>query len=342
MPLVVYIDLIFAMNLLIDASLLLVTAWMRKQKIIIWRIAVSAAVGAMYVVMMFLPELTFMYTFLVKFLFSVVMLWIAFGFGSLQNYLRNMGAFYIVNFTAAGGILGVHYLLQDAGEIWSGIWYSASGGLGFSLKIGSLFTFVCFFAVLLWFKRVMAARRRQEKISSFFAEVEVRVGDSAVSCVGLIDTGNQLSDPLSRLPVMVMEASLWEKVLPPSYRGKLVNENADNLILEWTEAEDFPWPERLRLVPYRGINKGTQFMLALKPDEVTVKLEGREHRSTKVLIGLDGGRLSAEGTYRAIVHPALVEGTESAQTPPQLEITSGFPLIAEARGSADSISKTGT
>ncbi|MBW4837957.1 MAG: sigma-E processing peptidase SpoIIGA [Paenibacillaceae bacterium] len=323
MPLVVYIDLLFLMNLLIDASLLLVTAWMRKQKIILWRLALSAGVGAMYVVMMFLPELSFLYTFLVKFLFSVAMLWIAFGFGSLQNSLRNMGAFYIVNFAAAGGILGVHYLLQDSGEIWSGIWYSASGGLSFSIKIGALFILVCFVVILWWFKRVMDARERQERIHSFMAELEVRVGDVTITCTGLIDTGNQLSDPLSRLPVTVMEASLWERVLPPSYRGKLADERADNLILELTEAGDFPWPERLRLVPYRGINKGTQFMLALKPDEVTVRLEGREHRSTRVLIGLDGGRLSTEGTYRAIVHPALLDS-------------------AETKESTDTIRKTGT
>ncbi|WP_239483609.1 sigma-E processing peptidase SpoIIGA [Paenibacillus rhizolycopersici] len=320
---IVYIDLLFLMNLLIDASLLLVTAWMRKQKIIFWRLALSAGVGAMYVVMMFLPELSFLYTFLVKFLFSVVMLWIAFGFGSLQNYLRNMGAFYIVNFAAAGGILGVHYLLQDSGEIWSGIWYSASGGLSFSIKIGAFFILVCFFVVLFWFKRVIAARQRQERIHSFLAEMEVRIGDTTIACTGLIDTGNQLTDPLSRLPVTVMEASLWERVLPPSYRGKLADERADNLILELTEAGDFPWPERLRLVPYRGINKGTQFMLALKPDEVTVRLEGREHRTTRVLIGLDGGRLSTEGTYRAIVHPALIES-------------------AETKDNSDTISKTGT
>ncbi|SMF07383.1 sigma-E processing peptidase SpoIIGA [Paenibacillus barengoltzii] len=323
MPLVVYIDLIFLMNLLIDASLLLVTAWMRKQKVVLWRLALSAVVGAMYVVMMFLPELSFLYTFLVKFLFSVVMLWVAFGFGSLQNYLRNMGAFYIVNFAAAGGILGVHYLLQDSGEIWSGIWYSASGGLSFSLKIGVLFILVCFFAVLYGFKRVIDARQRQERIRSFLADLEVRVGDTAITCTGLIDTGNQLSDPLSRLPVTVMEAVLWEQVLPPSYRGKLADERADNLILQLTEAGDFPWPERLRLVPYRGINKGTQFMLALKPDEVTVRLDGKEYRSSRVLIGLDGGRLSTEGTYQAIVHPALVESTE-------------------AKESMDTISKTGT
>ena len=31
---------------------------------------------------------------------------------------------------------------------------------------------------------------------------------------------------------------------------------------------DFKGQERIRLVPFRGINKGGQFMLAIKPDQV--------------------------------------------------------------------------
>ncbi|RCX22836.1 stage II sporulation protein GA (sporulation sigma-E factor processing peptidase) [Fontibacillus phaseoli] len=310
---VVYLDLIFLMNLLIDGSLLAVTAWMRKRKVVVWRLVLSAAVGASYVVMMFLPELTFLFTFLVKFLFSVVMLWIAFGFGSLQNYLRNLGAFYIVNFAAAGGILGIHYLLQNSGELWNGIWYSASGGMGFSLQIGTLFTLAAFFAVLIWFKLVMSSRRRQELISSYLADVKVRIGEAEICCTGLIDTGNQLTDPLSRLPVMVMETSLWHEFLPDASSGSESGNQADNLILEWSEDESFPWRDRLRLVPYRGVNKGSQFMLALKPDEVIVTLESREISTSRVLIGLDGGILSSEGAYRAIIHPSLTGDAMGAQ-----------------------------
>ncbi|WP_188539546.1 sigma-E processing peptidase SpoIIGA [Paenibacillus segetis] len=337
---IVYIDLIFLMNLLIDASLLAVTAWMRKQRVIIWRISLSAIVGALYVMMMFLPELSFLFTFLVKFLFSVLMLWIAFGFGSLQNYLRNMGAFYIVNFAAAGGILGVHYLLQNSGEVWSGIFYSASGGLGFSLKIGSLFTLILFFVVLIWFKVVVGSRRRLERVSSFLAEVEVRIGETKVSCLGLIDTGNQLTDPLSRLPVMVMEASLWQEFLPDSWKGKLGAEHADNLIMKWMEEDSFLWRDRLRLVPYRGINKGTQFMIALKPDEAKVVLEGRVISSTKLLVGLDGGSLSTEGTYRAIIHPVLIEGGEGGTKPP--DATVSLHVAPEVKQGSDFIYEAGS
>ncbi|WP_138493212.1 sigma-E processing peptidase SpoIIGA [Paenibacillus pinistramenti] len=304
---VVYIDLIFLTNLLIDGALLLVTAWMRKQKPKYWRVALSAVIGALYCLMMFLPQLSFMYTFLTKFLFSVVMLWIAFGFRSLQNYMRNLGAFYVVNFVAAGGILGVHYLLMSSSELWNGIMFTQSGGLSFRLKVGSLFSLIVFFVVILSFKNVQNSRQRQERLASYTGEVEVTIEGHIVSCQGLVDTGNQLTDPLSRLPVMVMEAGLWEAVFPSGWRDKLAEGRADNLLLELGEMEAFPWRDRLRLVPYRGINKGSQFMLAIKPDEVKVTIGSQLYITRRVLIGLDGGKLSAEGAYRAIIHPSLAE-----------------------------------
>lgn len=219
----------------------------------------------------------------------------------------------MVNFAAAGGILGIHYLLQNSGEVWNGIWYSASGGLGFSLEVGSIFTVVVFFIVIVWFKMVVASRRATERVESCLAEVRVRIDETTVQCTGLVDTGNQLKDPLTRWPVMVMEASLWDHVLPDSFLGRLAAEQADNLIMEWSDEELFPWRDRLRLVPYRGINKGSQFMIALKPDEVSIVQEGRIMTTNRVLIGLDGGRLSAEAAYRAIIHPVLIEGIAEAE-----------------------------
>lgn len=143
--LVVYIDLIFLANLVIDGILLALTAWMRRVKPRWWRLVLSSVVGALYVVMMFVPQLSFLYTFLIKFGLSLIMLWIAFGFASLQSYLRHLGAFYMVNFAAAGGIIGFHYLVQNSGELFSGIWYTTSGGLSFELKVGFWFACITFF-----------------------------------------------------------------------------------------------------------------------------------------------------------------------------------------------------
>lgn len=326
---VVYIDLIFITNLLIDGTLLWLTGWMRKIKTPWWRISLSAVLGALYVIMMFVPELTFMYTFLIKFGLSLFMLWIAFGFGSLQHYMRNMGAFYIINFAAAGGIIGIHYLLQNSSDIWDGIWYTTSGGLSFELKIGFWFMVISFIIVILWFKLVQSSKRKLDNRHVYLAEVKVSIGGEQVSCTGLLDTGNQLCDPLTRIPVMVMEASLWADYLPASWRDKLVEGEADKLIMELgEEGSTFPWQDRLRLVPYRGVNRGTAFMLALKPDYVEICMDSRISVSTRVLIGLDGGTLSAEKAYRAIIHPDMIEGENYTSNTTKTPIASPTPPVS--------------
>ncbi|WP_272038137.1 sigma-E processing peptidase SpoIIGA [Paenibacillus sp. JJ-100] len=308
---VVYVDLIFLTNLCIDGTLIGLTAWMRQTKLVWWRWLLSAVVGALYVVMMFVPEFDFLFTFLIKFAFSLVMLSVAFGYKGLQAFMRTLGTFYVINFVAAGGILGVHYMLQSSGELFNGIWFTASGGMSFDLKIAFWFTFIVFFAVLLLFKIVQSAKRKTNRLTNYLGKVEVCIDEIVVSCTGLLDTGNQLTDPLSRMPVMVMEVSLWQEMLPDSWKNRLKNEAPDSLILE-LDREQFEWQNRLRLVPYRGVNKGTAFMLAIKPDRVKVSMDGTTYETTKVLIGLDGRALSSDGKYQAIIHPELVQEAASA------------------------------
>ncbi|MEC0090166.1 sigma-E processing peptidase SpoIIGA [Paenibacillus macquariensis] len=325
---VVYIDLIFITNLLIDGTLLWLTGWMRKIKTPWWRISLSALLGALYVIMMFVPGLTFMYTFLIKFGLSLIMLWIAFGFGSLQHYMRNMGAFYIINFAAAGGIIGIHYLLQNSSDLWSGIWYTTSGGLSFELKIGFWFMLIVFIIVVFWFKIVQSSKRKLDNRHVYFAEVKVNIGSEQVKCTGLLDTGNQLCDPLTRIPVMVMEASLWGDHLPASWRDKLAEGDADKLVMELGDESSFAWQDRLRLVPYRGVNRGSAFMLALKPDSVEICMDGKTTTSTRVLVGLDGGTLSSEKAYRAIIHPDLIHDGNPATDAVTTLATTSIPPIS--------------
>ncbi len=260
--------------------------------------------------MMFAPALSFLYTFILKFTLSLLMLWTAFGFGSLQHYVRNIAAFYGVNFAAAGGVLGLHYLLQSSGELWEGIWFTRTGGLGFELKNSLVFVFIAIAAALYVYRSTWSGRKRVDRTQSHLAVVSVVIDGLERTCTGLVDTGNQLYDPLTRTPVMVMEAAIWQAELPPSWIARIRASEVDQLIAGLDE-EDSPWRDRLRLVPYRGINRGTQFMLALKPDQVRIEQDGACYVAVKVLIGLDGGKLVSDGTYQAIVHPSLLESRDA-------------------------------
>ncbi|WP_026297094.1 sigma-E processing peptidase SpoIIGA [Paenibacillus daejeonensis] len=309
---IVYVDLVFLLNLVIDGGLLVVTAWVRGVRLLKRRLLAGAVIGASYAAMMFFPPVSFLFTFALKVGLSLLMLWATFGFGGLQPFARHVAAFYGVNFAAAGAVLGGYYLLQSSSELWNGLWFTRSGGLGLEMNLGLVLLFILLAAGLLIYKSVLTARRQREQVISHVADVTVYIEDKECRCTGLVDTGNHLYDPLTRIPVMVMEAALWQDELPPSWLARIRESEVDKLVSGIGE-ESWIWQDRLRLIPYRGINRGTQFMLALKPDRVRIEQEGRTIETHRVLIGLDGGKLSADDVYQAIIHPSLIsESKESS------------------------------
>jgi stage II sporulation protein GA (sporulation sigma-E factor processing peptidase) len=307
---IVYLDLIFLTNFLIDGVLLAVTARTRKIQIIWWRLLLAAALGAAYVVFMFFPSMSFMFTFMVKMCFAFFMILICFGFINLRHFLRNFGTFYLINFVAAGGILGIHYLWETSSEVLNGVSITQSGGLTHEIQLGAAFVAITFL-LLMWFYRVVfLSSKQREELTSYLAKVHIYIGPAQISCTGLIDTGNQLYDPLTRTPVMVLEASECEAYIPDVWMKRIRESDADQIIAAMGaegEEEPFDWQDRLRLVPYRGINKGTRFMLAIKPDRIVIHYNEKEIESHKVFIGLDGGKLSSDNSYQAILHPVLLQ-----------------------------------
>lgn len=307
----VYVDLIFLFNFVIDGILLLTTAWTRRLEIKRVRLVASAAVGASYTVFMLFPGLSALYTFAAKLAFSALMLLIAFRYRGWVPFLKTMGAFYLINFAAGGGILGLHYFLLPSLEIWDGIGFTRSGGLHFSVQIHLAVIIVGLISALFFYVRLSRSQQRQNELTEYLADIRIVIEDFTISCKGLIDTGNRLYDPLTKTPVMVTQISIWGDRFPLQWLKKIQRAEAEQIVTTM-EHDDFIWADRLRLIPYRGVNNGTRFMLALKPDQVTVAHQGREINSHRVLIGLDTGQLSPEGSYEAIIHPELIRVREEA------------------------------
>lgn len=300
----VYIDLIFALNLLLDAALLQTTAWVRKLDYLKWRLWLGALIGAVYVLMMFVPALSLAFIFIVKGGFSILMVYTAFGCKSFSYLLRNLAVFYFVNFSVAGGIFGLNYFLQSRHEVLNGMLFTQSGALTFQFQIAAILIVVSGFALLYFVRIIFSAHQRKVNTSHVLAKVEVQIGEHWHRCDGLIDTGNQLYDPLSRLPVMVMEISQWERILPDKWKRACDSREMDE-IFQCLQEEEGPWKERLRIIPYKGIQQGSQWMLAIKPDKVVIQQQDIRKENVRLLIGLKSGRLSSDGAYQAIIHPAL-------------------------------------
>ncbi len=303
---VVYADLLFMFNLLMDTILLWLTASIRKISYRKWRILVAAGCGASYVVLLIFPPLSMGYSLIGKCLFGMLMIWIAYGFVSVSQYFKNISTFMMMNFSVAGGIWGLHYLQQPISHIFDDVVYSSAQETVYLYRPTKLFVLIGLaLGLTLWLFFFYRGTRERQMLTTCLADIVIEIGEDRSMCKGLVDTGNQLYEPLTRMPVLIAEASLWEAKIPLSWMQSIRNSNVDTLFAD-VHDEPFAWQDRLRLIPYRGVNRSTQFMIAVKPDRVIITHQETQYETSQVLVAFDGGVLSARGDYQVIIHPALL------------------------------------
>ncbi|HHT48628.1 MAG TPA: sigma-E processing peptidase SpoIIGA [Firmicutes bacterium] len=122
----------------------------------------------------------------------------------------------------------------------------------------------------------------------------------------LLDTGNTLIDPLTKEPVLVVEAALFQGVLP----GKILT--LSQLLAEGgfpdNKALDFSpeWAARLRFISYTSVGKKSGFLLGFRPDEVCL-VQKEPKRLPPVVIGLYHlTALSRAGNYQALLPASIL------------------------------------
>jgi stage II sporulation protein GA (sporulation sigma-E factor processing peptidase) len=297
---IVYVDLLFLINFVIDFALFYLTARVRRLGVRVRKLMLASLLGAGYVLLYIFPQLSFTYTLGVKAAVSVLLVAVAFGFKPLGFLFKNVMAFYFVSFGLGGGLFALQYLLNDRYQKLSGIL-----DIGNPFLAGTSLLFIGF-PILFWFSRQMyRAIGDKNRMSVFLVQVEISIEERKATLVGLIDTGNHLYEPMTRRPVMIAEALLLP--LPDSFKQRITQGLDVEAIGRVVDELPGQWRQRVAIVPYRSANKGMDLMVTVRPDLVEIIHNGKSVEVQHVLIGLDPGRLSHDNTYQVIVHPDLIQ-----------------------------------
>lgn len=304
---VIYLDIILLLNIAIDTLLLWFTAYFRKERVVWWRIIAASALGSAYLLFFLSPTLEPYNHWLVKLLMSLVMLLVAFGYRRLQALFYNLCIFYFIAFVFGGGVFALSYLFSPGSTVVQGVLHVQADQMG--VATGPTITFLgsAFLVVYVLSRRSYQAIQEPRKLEQFLVEVSLTIAGASIICKGLVDTGNQLHEPITRVPVMIAEHKLFAHVLPAGVIEFVSEENKLEKVDHLMESISPEWQGRLRLIPYRSVSRGMDFLVACKPDKVGIISLGKRYQTEKVLIGLNPIPLSADGKYQAIVHPALLQ-----------------------------------
>ncbi|MBU8907101.1 sigma-E processing peptidase SpoIIGA [Desertibacillus haloalkaliphilus] len=298
----VYLDVIWFLNVCIDLLLLYLTATVLKRSISKWRLLISSLFASSIVFLLFTPLSFLFYQPWMKILFSMSIVLMAFGFKRLSYFLENLFMFYFVTFAIGGGMFAIHYFLQSDAAILNGLVITTSTGFG--SPISWLFVLIAFPCVWYFSKRRVTAIKVKKVRYDQLTEVEITIGDIFIETRGLIDSGNQLQDPISKAPVMILDMTKLSGYFPASFIENIAQ--VDQLGNQTMDEESQELEHRMRIIPYRGVGQQNQFLMALKPDYVKVKEKGEEHLIKKVLLGLNHTPLSSEDEYQCILHPKMM------------------------------------
>jgi stage II sporulation protein GA (sporulation sigma-E factor processing peptidase) len=291
---------VFLLNGCIDFLLLWLTSGIRKERTSKLRLLSSSFVGGLYATLHLWPNFTIAYTLPIKILSSILMIWIVFGYRNPIAFIRTLGVFYFVCFVTGGAMVALHYIVAGDAQVAGGILFTETKGWG--SPVSWVFIMIGFPLVWLYTKFSFQSMKERDQIEQYMTAVKIQIQGKSFECTGLVDTGNQLRDPITRAPVMLVEMKQLMEYLPVEVHKMFLSK-------DWEQSwSDIPpeWMIKIRIIPYRAAGTDSDMMIAFKPDQVEIWRDNQWNNVGKILIGIDVGQLSTDGSYQAIIHPSCL------------------------------------
>lgn len=275
---IVYGDILLALNWWLDFLLLLGVRRTMGGGARPWRLALGALVGACSCFTLFLPPLAVWWSLLIKLISALLMVLIAFRWQGWRQLTRRVFLLFALS-AGLAGLCGALYFYVAPADFYvaNGVVYYA-----FSPLLLVLLSVVCY--GLLWLSEHLMRRRAP---AQRVFRVTLEMGDNKVTFPCLYDSGNHLMEPFSGFPVLVVERDVAEQIVTvPS------------------DPEDLPVGQGWRLIPYDTL-KGGGLLPAFTPLRVKIhtRQEERVVRECYVAVCDRLGR----GEYRGLMGSAMGE-----------------------------------
>jgi stage II sporulation protein GA (sporulation sigma-E factor processing peptidase) len=218
-----------------------------------------------------------------------IMLFCAFYPMNIRRLLRIGGYFYLLALLLSGihwgfDSLNQRFLNIQVSLLWRFIIHLSCifiiGELGWGIVHRSLMEHVCFYLI------------------------QIEWDDCRLQLNALLDTGNRLHDPLTKVPVIIIELNQVKNFLPKEVVCLTESFNAGDVRYD-LELPD-RWTERVRILPFNSLGREHGVLFGFRPDQIRVGSKQREIIIKDVVVALYNRPLSEEGTFHALIPPAVL------------------------------------
>ena len=281
---IIYLDVFWAVNTIMDIILLWLLGKIRKHAITKIRLAAGGIIGGFGACMtIYLRGIPIVVSF---FLQNVVlaygMIRISYKKESIRDFFFDLIHLYGLGILLNGfisTILNRNFpYRQNDSKVYAGL----------VLFIGAL----CSLIILFFWKRCRKFRIEEKNL------YDVIIKNAGLCCRGkaLLDTGNQLREPITKRPVIVAEYDVVKV---------LFTEELQNAILQFGSKEmDTVHP--IKWIPYHSLGNRNGFMPGVYVDEMLIHMDEKEKIVGGVLLGIVFESVSTQKQYQFILHEQYI------------------------------------
>lgn len=302
---IVYLDKFFLGNLAMDYLILWCAGRLGQVRAGNLRLLAGAGLGSLYSILIFIPGTQQLFSPYVKIAVSLLMVAAAFAPLPPRRMLTCLVFFYLGSFGLGGMVMGFSYLIYRGG-------YFTGAQLVMQTVDRYMLPVMVLAALCIWAAANLAPRylRGRVKKCSHRLPVIISLWGKKVEVNSLVDTGNNLTDPVTGVPVVVVEYAAVKEILPEPLRSA-IEQYGDGMQIV-SKMYQTPWNDRLRLIPFRSLGNDKGLLLGIRPDRVEIKSGAQTISVNQLVLAIHNSRLDPGLEYRALLHPGLLDGATAA------------------------------
>lgn len=300
----VYLDVILIENMCMNYIILFATGYIMKLKIKHLRIIISSIIGGAYAIISYMNIIPIYSTLIAKIILSISMVHIAFNPKNIKVCLKELLLFYVVSFVFGGCAFALLYIIKPQDILMKNGVYIGT----YPIKVAIIGALVGFVLTYLAFKIVKGKITKKSvlyEVAIFFKEKETNV-------IAMLDTGNLLRDPISQMPVILVQKDKMCKIIPINILDNLEKVLGGDENLQISEEEKNEYFSKLKIIPFKSVGKQNGMLIGFKTDKVQIEINDNIEEIENVIIGIYDGKFSKNEKYSALIGLDILErGDES-------------------------------
>lgn len=301
----IYLDIVLLENLIMNYIILFATGIIIKQKVKHIKLILAGLLGGIYAVIDYMKILEIYSNLFFKILLSVTMIYLSFNAKNLKILIKQLLIFYLTSFAFGGCAFALLYFLKPENIFMrNGIYIGT-----YPIKVAILGGFVGFVIITTAFQII----KRQISKKDMYCDIIITFKENESKVKAFIDTGNMLKEPITGIPVIVVEKEELSALLP-----QYLLENIEKVlsgeyeeVLSAMEKEEYI--SRFRFIPFSSLGQEHGMLLGFKADYIKLEYEEMEKRINNCLIGVYPKKLSAKKAYHALIGLDILENNEEAR-----------------------------